>query len=138
MVQRSFLLVSLTIFTCIPSLSFSKDMTGTLVKCTPKTISEGGSIPKPVIAAEIPPYYIAIASKGRFCFSTNEAACSDVSKFEAFEGDAYGSKTTQDEYILNADLGFSVKINRDGSKYTILDFDLDEVIEGECELVKNL
>ncbi len=132
------LFLTFAVSICFPGLSFSKDMNGSLVKCTPATISEGGGTPKPVNAGEIPPYFIAIASKWGFCFSTIEADCYDTSKFEAFEGDAYGSKITQYEYILNVDLGFSVKINRDGSKYTILDFDLDEVIEGECEFVKNL
>ncbi len=117
--------------------AFAKDMKGTIVKCTPKTAQFLTESPRPVEAGEYDEYYIAIASMGRFCYSSESAdECSDVNKFSTFTGDQFGAKIEPEKYVLTDDVDFNLSISRDGTKYSMLDF--EDVVEGECKFVKNL
>ncbi len=117
--------------------SVASDMKGTIVKCTPKTAQFLTESPRPVEAGEYDEYYIAIGSMGRFCYSSESAdECSDVSKFSTFMGDQFGAKIEPEKYILTDDVDFALSISRDGTKYSMLDY--EDVVEGECKFVRNL
>ncbi len=129
--------VLVSIGSLISNYAFAADMKGTMVKCTPKTAQFLTESPRPVEAGEYDEYYIAIASMGRFCYSSESAnECSDVSKFSTFMGDQFGAKIEPEKYILTDDIDFALSISRDGTKYSMLDF--EDVVEGECKFVKNL
>lgn len=132
----------------IPTISYAKDMAGTMVKCVTKRVTfkeSGDSIiidsSKPNHKLYAKPHFIAVTKDQKFiCDRLEEAMCSDKKymqfSYEPIPNNETGAHITQDYYFVQVSGASTTKVTRDGSMFYIENS--GEKRHGYCEFVKNI
>ncbi len=132
----------------VPTVSFAKDMAGTMVKCVTKRVTNketGDSIiidsSKPNYKLYSMPHYIAVTKDQKFiCDMLEEARCSDKKyiqfSYEPIPNNETGAHITDDYYYVEVSNSVSTKVSRDGSMFYIEN--REEKRHGYCEFVRNI
>ncbi len=121
----------------IPSVTFAKDMAGTIVECTPKRETDLLSGDSITPAKRGSSYTIGISNSGKFCFGMGKGngKCQNPKDYSAFVS---GSDTHFDDdyYYIIDDKDGQLKIGRDGSSF--YDRFPTYKIHGYCEKIRSI